>query len=61
MNNYLEKGLFIIENKSKKLSILPNGVKSRIHAIEKLETDFVMEKHINFLFRKHNKEIAHTV
>ena len=44
MNNYLEKGFFIIENKSKQLSILPTDLKLRIHAINQLETYFVMAK-----------------
>ena len=44
VNNYLSKGFFIIENNSKQLSIIPNDVKLIIHGIEKLETDFVMEK-----------------
>ena len=40
LNNYLEKGLFIIEKDSKQLSILKNDVKLKIHAIGQLETDF---------------------
>ena len=44
VNNYLAKGFFIIENNSRQLSILPNDVKLRIHAIEQPETDFVLEK-----------------
>ena len=47
MNNYLAKGFCIIERDSKYLNVLPNGVKSIIHAIDKLETDFIMAK-INF-------------
>ena len=44
VNNYLVKGLFIIENDSKRLSIIPNDVKFIIHEIGQLETDFVMSK-----------------
>ena len=44
MNNYLEKELFIIENDYKKLSILPNDVKLKVHVIDQLETDFIMTK-----------------
>ena len=44
MNNHLAKGLFIIENKYKQLSMLLNDVKLTIHAIEQLETYFVMKK-----------------
>ena len=44
VNDYLEKGFFIIENNSNQLSILPNDVKLRIYTIDKLETDFVMAK-----------------
>ena len=43
-NNYLAKGLFIIENNSKQLSSFLNYAKLRIHAIEQIETDFVMKK-----------------
>ena len=62
MNKYLAKGFFIIGNESKQLSILPNDVRLRIHAIEKLKTDFVMKKkHSNLISSKHYKEITHTV
>ena len=44
MNKYIAKGLFIIENNSKQLNILPNDVKLITHAIDKLEIDFVMKK-----------------
>ena len=43
-NKYLAKGFFIIENESKQLSIPTNDAKLRIHAIDQLEIDFVMEK-----------------
>ena len=46
MNNYLSKRLFIIESNYKQLSMLPNDVKLIIHAIEQLETYFVMYKNI---------------
>ena len=45
MNKYIAKGLFIIENNSKQLNILPNDVKLITHAIDKLEIDFVMKKY----------------
>ena len=44
VNNFLAKGLFIIDWGSKHSSMHPNDVKLRIHVIEQLETDFVMEK-----------------
>ena len=45
VNRYLAKGLFIIENKSNQSSIIPDDVKLIIHAIEQLETYFVMAKY----------------
>ena len=44
MNNYLPKGFYIIEKTPRKLSILPKYAKLRIHAIENLETDFVIKE-----------------
>ena len=44
MNKYLEKGFFMIENDSKQSIMIQNNMKLIIHAIEKLETDFVMKK-----------------
>ena len=44
MYKHLAKGFFIIEKDYKPLSILPNDLKLRIHAIDQLETDFVMAK-----------------
>ena len=44
VNNYLVKGLFIIENDSKQLIILSNDVKLIIHVIDQLETDFIVAK-----------------
>ena len=44
MNNYLEKLLFIIENNSKELPILPNNAKLIIHSTSQLKTDFVVVK-----------------
>ena len=62
VSNYLSKGFFIIEKYSKHLRIIPNDVKSIIHVIDEIETYFVMKKkHSNFLCRKHDKQIAHTV
>ena len=56
VNNYLEKSFLIIANNSKHLSIFPNDVKLRIHAIYQIETYFVMaKKHRNFLSSKHQK------
>ena len=44
INNYLEKGFYIIENDSKQLSLLPNDIKLRINLIDQLDIDFVMAK-----------------
>ena len=44
VNYYLEKGFVFIKHNYKQLISLPNDVKLRINAIDKLETDFVMEK-----------------
>ena len=44
MNNYLSKVFFIIENYSKKLSILPNDTELRIHVVDQIETYFIMAK-----------------
>ena len=43
MNNYLEKGLFIIEKDYKQLIILPNDVKLIIHVIDQLKQYFIMK------------------
>ena len=43
-NNYLARGLFIIEKDSKQLNIILIDMKLRIHAIYQLEIDFVMAK-----------------
>ena len=40
------KTVFIIEDNSKQLSILPNDVKLRINAIEKPKTDYILAKNI---------------
>ena len=61
INNYLEKGLFIIENDSKHLSILPNDTKLIIYAHDALKQILLWQKHTNLLCIKHHKEIAHTV
>ena len=42
VNYYLAKVLFIIENDSNQLHVLPNGLKLIIHVIDKLETYFVI-------------------
>ena len=44
VNRYSAKVFFVIENNSNQLSSLLNDVKLRIHAIEQLEIDFVIEK-----------------
>ena len=44
VNNYLSKGLFIIENYSNQLNIIPNDVKLRIYVIDQLETYFIGKK-----------------
>ena len=55
VNNYLAKGLYVIEKDPKQLSILPNYVKLRINVIDQLEKYLVMAKKINFLCSKHHK------
>ena len=42
VNNHLAKGFFTIEKNYNQLSVLTNDAKLRIHAIDKLETDFVI-------------------
>ena len=44
MNNYLEKGLYIIEKDSKQKRMLPNDVKLIINMIDQMDTDLVMSK-----------------
>ena len=44
VNNYLEKGFFIIAKNSNQLSSLLNDVKLIIHEIDKLKTDILMAK-----------------
>ena len=44
MNNYLEKGFFIIEKDCKHLNILLNDMRLIIHVIDQLETDLVKVK-----------------
>ena len=46
VNNYLEKVFYVIENNSKKLSMIPNDLKLIIHMIDQLETYFFMAKNI---------------
>ena len=55
VNYYVAKCYVVIKHTSKQLSSLPNDVKLRIHAIDQLEIDFVMEKCSNFLSSKHHK------
>ena len=50
VNNYLAKGIFVIEKDSKYLSIIPNYVKLRIHVIDQLKTDFVMAKNTSIFY-----------
>ena len=45
-NNYLLKVFFMIEKDSKRLRIIPNDLKSIIHAIDQLEKYFVIAKKI---------------
>ena len=49
MNNYLEKGLYIIEKDSKQKRMLPNDVKLRINMIDQMDTYFVMAKKRKFI------------
>ena len=44
INNYLPKGLSIIENNTKQLSLLPNDVKLKINLTDQLDKDYVMVK-----------------
>ena len=44
VNNYLEKGFYIIEKDSKQKSMLPNDVKPRINVIDQLYTYFFVAK-----------------
>ena len=44
VNNYLAKGLFVIEKDSKQKSMLPNDVKLIINVIDQLDTYFFMAK-----------------
>ena len=44
INNYLSKGLSIIEQNKKQLSLLPNDVKSRNNMINQLDTYSFMVK-----------------
>ena len=40
---YLAEGLFIIEQKSEKLSIVPNELKQIIHALDMHDSEYVMD------------------
>ena len=44
INNYLSKGLSIIKQNTKQLSLLPNYVKLRINLIDQLKIYYVMVK-----------------
>ena len=44
INNYLSKGLFIIDRISKKLKLIPNDVILRNNLVDQLKTDYVMVK-----------------
>ena len=44
INNYLSKGLYIIEQGTKQLSVIPNGVILRINLNNKFDTDYFMVK-----------------
>ena len=49
INNYLSKGLFIIEQGSKQFNLIPNDVILRINLVDQLKTDYVMVKRKQFL------------
>ena len=59
VNNYLEKGFYIIERYPKQNSMLINDVKLGINVIDQMDTYFVMAKKIasvatnikNYIFR----------
>ena len=44
INNYLSKGLYIIEQGSKQLNLNPNDIILRINLVDQLKTDYVMVK-----------------
>ena len=44
INNYLSKGLFVIEQGSNQLNFIPNGVRLIINLVDQLKTDYVMVK-----------------
>ena len=44
MNNYSQKGLFIIGQGSKQLSFITNDVIPRINLVDQPKTDYVMVK-----------------
>ena len=44
VNNYLSKGLYIIEKDSKQLSMLPNNMKLKINLIDQMDTYFSWQK-----------------
>ena len=48
MNNYLEKGFYIIESDSKQKIMLRNDVKLIINVIDQLDTYFFMKKKKQF-------------
>ena len=48
VDNYLSKGLFIIEKDCTQLSIFLNDGELRIHVIDQLETDFSWKKRQQF-------------
>ena len=44
INNYLSKGLYIIEQGSKQLNLTPNDIILRINLVDQLKKDYVMVK-----------------
>ena len=44
IKNYLSKGLYVIEQKTNQLMLLPNDVKLIINMINQLDTDYVRVK-----------------
>ena len=60
INKYLSKGLSIIEQNTKQLSLLPNDVKSRINMIIQLDTDYFLVKRRHLRHIKHHQTITYS-
>ena len=61
INNYLPKGLSIIEKNKNQLSLIPNDVKLIVNLIDQLEIYyFMVKKRSNLRRSKHHQTIAHS-